>query len=297
MKISVIIPTYNNPEFFENFKINWQYLNGLEIVIVNDNPQNNIEDLFKEFIGVKIIKNKINLGFSKSVNNGVKHSSGDYLLLLNDDVVLKDKSYTKAIEYFKNDIALFAVSFCQLDKSGKTTGRNKIFFKNGFFMHQAWDSNIFGINGWAEGGSSLIDRKKYDELGGFDELYSPFYWEDIDLSYRAWKSGFKIFFDPKIIVYHHHETTIAKNFKNNKIKSIAYRNQLIFIWKNITSLDLSLLHFGFLLKKIMASVLKRDTAFLIGFISSIFKSPTIINERFNVKYTLTDHDILSKFKK
>jgi hypothetical protein len=47
----------------------------------------------------------------------------------------------------------------------------------------------------------------------------------------------------------------------------------------------------------MTSVLKRDTAFLMGFISSIFKSPTIINERFNVKYTLTDHDILSKFKK
>ncbi|PJE58197.1 MAG: glycosyltransferase family 2 protein, partial [Candidatus Portnoybacteria bacterium CG10_big_fil_rev_8_21_14_0_10_36_7] len=45
-------------------------------------------------------------------------------------------------------------------------------------------------------------------LNGFDELYSPFYWEDIDLSYRAWKTGYTVLFDPQVLVEHHHETTI-----------------------------------------------------------------------------------------
>ena len=58
------------------------------------------------------------------------------------------------------------------------------------------------------------------KLGGMDTLYSPFYWEDIDLSYRAWKSGYQILYDPNIIVEHHHESTIAKYFDKKKVSDI-----------------------------------------------------------------------------
>ena len=72
------------------------------------------------------------------------------------------------------------------------------------------------------------------QLGGMDPLYAPFYWEDVDLGYRAWKRGWRIIFDPRAHVVHDHEISVIKhNFSQQHVQSIAQRNQLLFIWKNI----------------------------------------------------------------
>ena len=66
------------------------------------------------------------------------------------------------------------------------------------------------------------------------ELLSPFYWEDLDLSYRAAKRGYKLVWEPKSVVDHEHETTIGR-FDKTMVARIKERNQLLFNWKNITS--------------------------------------------------------------
>jgi GT2 family glycosyltransferase len=67
-----------------------------------------------------------------------------------------------------------------------------------------------------------------------EKLFSPFYWEDVDLSYRALKRGFRLLWEPKAKVIHHHESTIGKISRKYR-QRIQERNQLIFIWKNLTS--------------------------------------------------------------
>ena len=65
---------------------------------------------------------------------------------------------------------------------------------------------------YAGGGSSAFDRRKFLELGGFDALLHPFYLEDTDLGFMAWKRGWKVLYQPRSIVFHEHRGTIGKKF-------------------------------------------------------------------------------------
>lgn len=270
--ISIIIPTYNKNILLQNLKKNVPYFEDYEIIIVNDNPEASIKKEIKPYKNTRLIENKKNSGFSVSVNNGVAQAKNPYIMLLNDDVLLKDNSYEKSLDYFKKDHNLFAVSFAQIEKNKKIVGKNKTFWKRGLFFHQKADDLTFGDIGWAEGGSCIIDKKKFQELSGFNPLYSPFYWEDIDLSYRAKKVGYRILFDPNIIVEHHHESTIGKYYSIKFIKTIAFRNQFLFIWKNIRGKRI-ISHFLFLPFNIVYYCFKGEFAFIKG----LFKALSIIS--------------------
>jgi GT2 family glycosyltransferase len=133
---------------------------------------------------------------------------------------------------------------------------------------------------WISGGSCAIRKKCFEKIGEFDNLYDPFYWEDIDLSYRARKSGYKIKFNPESVVEHRHEEgSIKKHYNYEKIKFIAYRNQFIFIWKNITDNGLIMSHFIWLPYHFVTALLRFDTAFFSGFILALLKMPQILTKR------------------
>src|SRR3989338_3307028 len=269
--ISVVIPTYKNrSQLFQNLKHNLKFLIDNEIIVVNDNPEEHFKkEKFFSDNHIFLLENKKNLGFGRSVNLGVKLAKNNFVMLLNDDVKLDNDDFLKALEYFKKDKMLFAVSFAQKEKDGSVVGKNVFYWKRGLFFHaKAADLN-FGPNAWAEGGASLIDKDKSLQLGGFDPIYAPFYWEDIDLSYRASQKGYKILFDPNILVQHHHESTIGKNFSKSFIKTVAYRNQFLFIWKNIRNPLMMIQHIFFLPFNLVYYFLKGEKEFVIGFIEAL----------------------------
>jgi GT2 family glycosyltransferase len=295
MKISVVIPVYKQvPQFIENLRKNFSFINDCEIIVINDDPSESIQTNLQKFPNVILIENKTNLGFGPTVNTGIKKASNDYILLLNSDVILLNDSFKNALLSFK-DKTVFAISFAQKEKNGDIVGKNSIYWKKGFLQHSKAKDLTTGENGWAEGGSCLIDRNKFLALNGFDALYSPFYWEDIDLSYRAWKQGFRVLFDASVVVEHHHETTIGSLFKKNKIKEIAYRNQLLCIWKNISDTSLLLSHIFYLKLFILKSVFNGDISFLKAYVAAIGKLPQVLSKRNSKNFIRTDHEIFSKF--
>lgn len=294
MKISVVIPAYKNTEeLIKNLEHNLAYLEDCEVIIVNDFPEKSLSEDLKRFESVTLYENDVNMGFGTTVNIGVHHAAHPYVLLLNSDVLLHDTSYLKALSYFTSDTKTFAVSFAQKEQDGKIVGNNKIYWKDGMFSHDRNPKNETGINGWAEGGSCVIDREKYMDLHGFDQLYAPFYWEDVDLSYRAWKHGYTVLFDKDIVVEHHHQSTIGKYFDKQKVNSIAFRNQLLFIWKNINSSSLIWQHIFTLMELVGKSFLKGDTVYTTGFIMALQRLPAAVFSR--SRYPLKDNDILKKF--
>lgn len=278
--------------FFEFLELNKKYFSGCEVIVMNDFPGENITDsVLKIFSETIVINNEKNLGFAGNVNQGVLKATREFIFLMNSDVVLKDNSFLKAIEYFEKDNNLFAVGFSQIEKDGKIVGANRAYFHNGLInhSHQLVANNQQLIsNFWAEGGSSIFNKKLFIGLGMLDELFNPFYWEDIDLSYRAWKVGYRILYDPNIKVEHHHESTIGKYFDKSKILKTAFRNQLIFHWKNLTDKDLILKHILNIPKLI----------FVPGFIDALIKLPKILQVRKKtVKlFVKSDKEILSLFK-
>ncbi len=295
MKISVVVPVYKKTEeFIANLRHNLPHLENCEIIIVNDDPEKSIKDRLSSFNKIILIENKKNKGFSGAVNIGVKHAKTQLVMLLNSDVKLFDRSYEKAARHFEEK-NIFAVSFAQKEKNYRIVGKNRIYFKNGFFQHDFSKDLKFGQNGWAEGGACLIDRQKFESLNGFDEIYNPFYWEDIDLSYRAWKAGYTVLFEPQVLVEHHHETTIRTFYSVKKIRSIAFRNQLIFIWKNIHDINKLFSHIIFLKLYLASSLFKGHFEIIKGYLKAVSKLGAIIKMRKTVPQIRTDDEILEIF--
>jgi len=290
--ISVIIPVYKNYDLFlKYFEINIKYFTGCEVIVMNDYPLENISQKVKKILRTAIvINNKKNLGFAGNANSGVKKSTRKYVLLINSDVILKDNSFLNSLKYFKKNQKLFAVGFAQIEKDGKVVGSNRGYFKDGLINHSNKPISNFQqpiSNFWAEGGSSIFSKKLFMDLGMFDDLFNPFYWEDIDLSYRAWKSGYEILYDQNIKVEHYHESTIGKYFDKSKILKTAFRNQIIFQWKNLTDKDLIFKHLLNISKFI----------FISGFFDALIKLPNILQARRKVLklFIKTDKEILNLF--
>ncbi|MGO9967998.1 MAG: glycosyltransferase, partial [Bryobacteraceae bacterium] len=95
------------------------------------------------------------------------------------------------------------------------------------------------------GGSCAFDRSKFLELGGFDRLLEPFYLEDTDLGYMAWKRGWKVLYQPRSVVYHEHRGTIGKRFREDRIQAVLKKNYLLWSWKNIHAWPRLLSHLAF----------------------------------------------------
>ena len=93
------------------------------------------------------------------------------------------------------------------------------------------------------GGSSAYDRHKFLELGGFDEILKPFYYEDTDLGFMAWKRGWKVLYQPRSVVFHEHRGTIGRKFSPQYIQGVLKKNAVLMVWKNIHSRRMLLTHF------------------------------------------------------
>jgi len=86
---------------------------------------------------------------------------------------------------------------------------------------------------YANGGAMAFWRGKWLALGGFDALYQPFYWEDVDLGYRAWGRGWQVLYEPASVVFHDQGSTISKLFQSTHIELMSAKNAVLFTWKNL----------------------------------------------------------------
>lgn len=314
MKVSVVIPNYNGEEILgKNLPkvleaISSSGMKNTEIIISDDNSTDNSIEVINKFIGenkksetkIILLTANINKGFSTNVNRGVKAANGDILILLNTDVVPSRYFIEYLVPHF-DDEKVFAVG-C-LDESiekEKTVfrGRGKGKWEKGFLVHSAADVDLSSETLWVSGGSGAFRKSIWDKLGGLDELYDPFYWEDIDMSYRALKSGFKIVFEKKSVVRHEHEKGVIKSkFKPFNVKKIVYRNQFIFAWKNSDRIQLlkSILWTPY---HLFNSVLAKDFAMILGFIAALKKLPDVLKSRNRAEkyFILSDHQVTSSIK-
>jgi len=302
-KISVVIPNYNGSHLLEkNLPQVIKNCPNCQIIVVDDASTDDSADfLHKNFKQIKVIQLKNNQGFAKAANVGVQKASGDLVLLLNSDVSPQADFLKPAISHFKNP-RIFAVGLFDLsheDSKIVIRGRGGGFFKKGFVEHFALEAKS-GETLWVSGGSGLFDRKKFLELGGFDTNFAPFYWEDIDLSFRAGRSGYVCLFEPKSSVDHFHQEGAIKKSKSGLfIKTVSFKNQFIFVWKNISDPLWLIQHLLWFPYHLVKAIITLDYAFFIGFLWAVCKLPKLILDYLpsTVHYQLTDREVLNKFAK
>jgi len=303
MTVSIIIPNYNGVELLrQNLPKVLTAAPETEIVIVDDgSTDESVAFLKKHFPAVKLIEKVQNHGFATTVNLGVRAANGEIIFLLNSDAVPQKGFLKPILEHFKQNDKLFAVGCLdqsvekgQVVERGRGVGR----FERGFLMHERGEINKTDTL-WASGGSSAFRKQIWEQLGGMDELFDPFYWEDIDLSYRALKSGYAIVFEPKSVVVHTHEVgSIARSYSPTQVTAISYRNQILFVWKNITDHDFYINHLLWLPYHLLRSLFSNDLLFARGFIAALTKLPKIAKQRRKTKklFTRTDAQVLTVFQ-
>jgi GT2 family glycosyltransferase len=221
------------------------------VVVDNGSTDGSLEFVRNQFPQVRVQALDRNYGFTGGNNRGVEQADTDVVVVLNNDMIV-DRNFLKPLLDGFCDSSVFAVTsqifFADPTRRREETGKTRARFAKGFF--ELWHDEISPLDEtrktipvfWAGGGSCAIDRKKYRAIGGFDMLYHPFYLEDADLCYQAWKRGWKCLLAPASRVVHKHRGTTRPKFGQAFIENTIRKNHFLFIWKNVTDTSMLVQH-------------------------------------------------------
>src|SRR5579871_1725281 len=241
---SIVIPNWNGRDLLEKYlpsvTASIKNLPGSEVIVVDNGSADGSAAFVKQqFPQVRIVALDSNLGFGGGSNAGFRAAKNDIVVLLNSDMRVQPDFLAPLLDAF-TDEKVFAVS-CQIffsdpNKIREETGLTQGWWENGGLrVRHRIDPAVTGPFPcfYGGGGSCAFDRRKFLDLGGFDELFRPFYLEDTDLGYQAWKRGWKVLYQPASVVYHEHRGTIGKKFSAAQIDAVLKKNFMLFCWKNI----------------------------------------------------------------
>ena len=235
--ISVILPNYNGRKLLETYLPGtFEVLEAAgavyEVIIVDDASKDDSVDFIKRnYPKAKLIVNPENRGFSFTCNRGIEASNNDLILLLNSDVKLEAGYFDQQWQYFTLPDT-FGVMGRIIDMEGdriQDAARIPKFkglkLKTDYFYFcETTEQHLYTF--YLSGANALVDAAKLKLLGGFDELFSPFYCEDMELSLRAWRMGWKCYYEHQAIC-RHQVSASTKNYQTARwVKSIYFRNRL-----------------------------------------------------------------------
>jgi GT2 family glycosyltransferase len=227
MDLSVIIVNYNVKEFLQNliYSIQKAACNlDYEILIVDNNSEDgSVEFIREKFPFITLIANDTNLGFSKANNIGLSRAKGEYILLLNPDVIVSEDTFQKMIDFFKShrDCGLAGCKIlnpdgtlqlaCRRSFPGpwiafcKVTGLSTLFPKSRLFARYNLtylnENETYEVDA-VSGSFMMMTREAYQRVGGLDEEFFM-YGEDLDLCYRIQKAGLKVFYVHSTQIIHY----------------------------------------------------------------------------------------------
>jgi GT2 family glycosyltransferase len=288
MQLSIVIVNYNVKFFLEQcLNSVRKALEGIEgeVFVVDNNSVDSSCTMVKEkFPEVKLIENKDNAGFSKANNQAICKASGKYILLLNPDTVVEDDTFQKVIGFMEKTPDAGGLGVKMIDGKGnflpeskrglptpsvafyKIFGLSKFFPKSKIFgkYHLGYldDNKIHQVDVLA-GAFMLLRKSVLDKVGVLDEDFFM-YGEDIDLSYRITRAGFKNYYYPLTRIIHYKGESTKKGSVNYVL--VFYNAMLIFARKHFSNKNARI--FSFLIQ--MAVYFRAAIAILNRFFSKAF---------------------------
>ncbi len=247
-KVSCLLLNWNGIKFTKKCLktlLKTTYTNFDIIVVDNGSEKNEAELLKKEFSRfskIKIIRSEVNLGYAAGMNLAYKNSTGDYIMLLNNDMEFGEDWLSPLVEYLGNHKKVGAVQPKMNDMK-----------KKGYFEHGGAAGGFFDIFGypfargrifssvekdngqydnpirigWA--GVILIKKSVLKKIGLFHTIYFN-YGEDMDLCYKIYGAGYSIVNIPQSVVYHYGSAILGKNMQKKTF--YHHRNSIIFLLIN-----------------------------------------------------------------
>jgi len=324
--VSVIIPSWNGRALLErNLPFVRAALDvhapGGEVIVVEDGGEDGSAAwLAAEQPWARSVVRASNGGFAAAINDGVAAARHPIVLLLNNDMRVEPGFLAPLCEPFSGAAPPFAVVPRIINRTyGGDESISACRFRRGLletiFPERDGRPGGAAAPGGADasapqgapaaarevlfacGGAAAVDRRRFLEMGGLDPLYAPFYWEDVDLSWRARKRGYAILHAQASVVHHEHAATIGARFAAADIKVIHERNRLLFQWKNLTSARLTFAFLAWLPLRLARAPFGRSE-FLRGFLGALHRLPAALaaRRRERAARRVGDEAILERFR-
>ena len=207
MKLSIITLTYNKLEYTKKYiESLYKYTKDFELIVVDNGSTDGTVEYLKT-LGCKLILNSENLGFSKGNNQGLEIAEGKYIGFLNNDILLYPNWFEECEKVFEQENAAFVCpKFENVNENNYLKNFNPL-----NIYRKSFDDCQFAC--------VITKESILNELGGFDDNYSPAFFEDNDLKYRAIEKGYDVYVLENVCFYHYSSITSAnlnQNFEKNR---------------------------------------------------------------------------------
>lgn len=279
--VTIVIPNFNGWELLERGLPG--LLGALEthgagdrvVVVDNASGDESVARLRSDFPEVAVVTLPENLGFGPAVDQGIRGAATRLVMSLNNDVEVEAGFLDPLVEAMQAPDVFAVTPRVRIPSRGdRIESLTRGEFRGGLFRFRQPSLETLETGDrefedsqpvfFAVGGTILLDRGKYESLGGFDPLFRPFYWEDIDLCYRAWRAGWRVLYEPRSRVVHRHRGTIGRYVDDEAVEVALLKNQILFTWKNLDDPELRGRHGDALAAALAAAHLGGDRRFLLA---------------------------------
>ena len=251
-KVTVVIPNYNGEKFMKDCLDSLLAQRSAEddgpdfdIIIVDNGSTDASPEIIKGFMSprLRLIRLDKNYGFSRAVNEGIKASESEYVILLNNDTVVMPDFVDKLAKAIEADDKIFSVNarMLKMSESEKLDSAGDLYCALGWAFARGKDkqaslydkrSDIFS----ACAGAAIYRRSVFDEIGYFDEEHFA-YLEDVDIGYRARINGYRNVYEPEAAVLHAGSGSSGSRYNKFKI-DLSSRNNVYVVYKNMPLIQL-----------------------------------------------------------
>lgn len=232
--IAVIIPVYN--EFFFTLRCVWSLLTcgdaaRVQVIVADDGSSDETQAYFRDVPGITYVRNPSNMGFLRSCNNATKQAQAPYLFFLNNDTAvvpgaldvlldtahaLPDAGIVGSKLIYPDGTLQEAGGFIWRDGTGANLGRNSDPEEPAYNLRRDTD--------YISGAAILVPTALWQDVGGFDELFTPAYCEDSDLAMRLRNLGWRVVYQPGSVVVHFEGVSSGTSTETG-VKSYQVTNQ------------------------------------------------------------------------
>ena len=296
MNVSIVIPTWKGQRLLQSYLPSVVaacdfYRNsvgaGTEIIVVEDAGGDCTMEWLQSNYGsqVRAVEHSQNLGFCAACQTGFLQARYSVVLLLNNDVRLEADCIAPMVEHFK-DPGTFAVTGKMFNQKGDVfcNGGKIARFRRGMWSSYlnydvpdatGYDPSLLSFAAIAA--FSAYDREKFLAIGGFDPLTAMF--EDIEISYRAWKRGWLVKYEPRSIAYHDASQTMKRRYKRRSLEMLSRRSRIVMHWLLLQDRGMFVAHVASMAGQLLTSWLWLDWPLYWAVGTSLRNMPAILRKR------------------